>query len=94
MDGAHYENLAGRLYGVLIRVEDRLGGEQTQLLHYFTEVGEYGLALEEIAGALAQGAIAITDGERSDMLALARTMKMDDLVPRALGFCPRTTGTG
>jgi hypothetical protein len=35
-------------------------GEQTRLLHHFIEVDEYELALEEIAGALAQHAIAIT----------------------------------
>lgn len=48
---------------------DRLRGEQAQLLHHFIEVGEYGLALEEIAGALAQDKIAVTDQERGDMLA-------------------------
>lgn len=48
----------------------------------------YGLALEDVVGALAQDTIAVTDRERSDMLALARTMKMDELVSCALGFCP------
>lgn len=88
MDPAYYEDLAGRLYGLLIGLEGRLGGEQAPLLHHFIEVGEYGLALEEIAGALAQDKIAITDQERGDMPALARSMKMNDLVPHALGFCP------
>src|SRR5271166_3263020 len=54
MDAEYYDDLAGRLYGLLIVLEDRLGGEQAQLLHHFIEVSEYGLALEEIAGALAQ----------------------------------------
>ena len=94
MDGAYYDDLAGRLYGLLIMLDDRLDKEQAQLLHHFIEVGEYGLALEEIAGALAQDKIGITDQERSDMLALARRMKMDDLVPHALGFCPRASGIG
>jgi hypothetical protein len=58
-------------------------------LHHFIEVGEYCLALEEIAGALAQARVPITDQERNDMLALTATMNTDDLVPRALGFCPR-----
>jgi hypothetical protein len=47
MDAAYYEDLAGRLYGLLIMLEDRLGGEQAQLLYHFIEVGEYGLALKE-----------------------------------------------
>jgi hypothetical protein len=51
--------------------------------------GKYGLAREEIAGALAQDKIAITDQERGGMLALAARIRMDDLVPHALGFCPQ-----
>ncbi len=86
---AYYEDLAGRLYGLLIGLDDRLDREDAQLLHHFIEVGEYGLALEDIAGTLARAKVPITDQERSDMLALTATMNMDDLVPRALGFCPR-----
>jgi hypothetical protein len=89
MDAAYWEDLAGRLYGLLIRLENRLGGEQAELFHEFIEVGEYGLALEEIAGALAQDKIAIANDERGDMLALADRMKMDGLVAHALGFCPQ-----
>ena len=48
MDTAYYEELAGRLYGLLIGVDDRIGSEQARLLHHFTGVGEYGLALEEM----------------------------------------------
>jgi hypothetical protein len=59
------------------------------LVHHFIEVGEYGLALEEIAGVLAQARAPVTDQERASMLVLAETMEMDDLVPHALGFCPR-----
>ena len=54
MDAAYYEELAGRLYGLLIGLDDRIGSEQAGLLHHFIEVGEYGLALEDIAGTLAQ----------------------------------------
>ena len=50
---------------MLIVLEDRLGGGQAVLLfHEFIAVGEYGLALEEIGGALGQDKIAITDQER------------------------------
>ena len=74
----------GRLYGLLIGLDDRIGSEQARLLHHFIEVGEYGLALEEIAGTLAQDTIAITGQERDDMLALAARMNLDGgLVPRA-----------
>ena len=89
LDAAYYEDLAGRLYGLLIGLDDRLDREDAQLFHHFIEVGEYGLALEDIAGALAHAKMPITDQERSDMLALTASMNMDDLVPHALGFCPR-----
>lgn len=90
MDAAYYEDLQGRLFGLLIVLEDRLGARDAEQLHEFIAVGEYGLALEEMAGVLAQAGTSITDQERGDMLALARRMKMDDdLVPRALAFCPR-----
>ena len=76
MDAAYYEELAGRLYGLLIGMDDRIDSEQTQLLHHFIDVGEYGLALEEIAGTLAQDTIAVTRQERGDMLARAAQMKL------------------
>ena len=91
MDTAYYEELAGRLYGLLIGLYDRIGSEQARLLHHFIDVGEYGLALEEIADTLAQDAIAITGQERAAMLALAARMKLEGgLVPRALAACPQT----
>jgi hypothetical protein len=89
MDAAYCEDLAGRLYSLLIGLDDRIGSEQAQLLHHFIEVGEYGLALEEIAGTLAQDAIAVTDPGAPDMMALAARLKLEgDLVPRALAACP------
>ena len=50
-------------------------------MRHFIEVGEYGLALEDIADTLAQAEVAITDQECSDMLALTATMNLDDLAP-------------
>ena len=93
MDAAYYEELAGRLYGLLIGLDDRIGREQARWLHHVIDVGEYGLALEDIAGTLAQDAIAVTDQERLDMMTLAARMNLEGgLVPRALAACPRTQG--
>jgi hypothetical protein len=90
MDGAYYEDLAGRLYGLVIRLSDRLPADQARWLHHVTEVCEYGLALEDMAGMLAHGQIAITSQERGDMLALADRMKMKGGATRqALESCPR-----
>lgn len=68
MDAADWEDLAARPYGLLIMLQHRLGGEQAELFHELIEAREYGLALEEIASALAQDKIAITDQEHGDML--------------------------
>lgn len=88
MDAAYYEDLAGRLYGLVIRLSDRLPAAQVQWLHHVTEVGEYGLALEDMAGMLAHAQVAITGQERGDMLTLAGQMKMAGLVGDALRRCP------
>ena len=83
LGSAYYEGLAGRLYGLLIGLDDRLDRDAVRQLYHFIEVGEYGLALEEIAGALANAKVPITNQERGEMLALTSTMKLDNLVPRA-----------
>ena len=84
-DTAYYEDLAGRLYGLVIRLDDRLSSDQAQWLHHVTEVGEYGLALDDMAAILAHGKIAITDQERRDLLALAEQMKAEGAAARC---CP------
>jgi hypothetical protein len=66
-----YEDLAGRLYGLLIRLEDRMNCDDASIIHQFTGSRHYGLALEEIARTVAHRAIGITDRERADVLALA-----------------------
>ena len=92
MTPASAEDIVGRLYGLLILVQDRLGPERAREAHHYIEVDEYGLALEAIAGLLGYLRAAITDEERDDMLALARQMKNDDFVSRALESCPHATG--
>lgn len=69
-------------------VEDRLGPEQAQWVHHVIDVDEYGLALEDMVGILAHAGAPVTDQERAGMLALARTMHMDDLVPLVLQCLP------
>ena len=76
-DSVYFEDLAGRLYGLVIIFSDRLPVDQVQWLHHVVEVGEYGLALEDLAAMLAYDKIAVTDQERGDIVALARQMGMD-----------------
>ena len=104
MDPGFYEDLAGRLYGLLIGLEDRLDSVDASAIHYFIDLRHYGLALEEIARTLAHHAIVITGQERADMLALAdqvdvlarahRTPRIDDLVRPAIRACPPRPDAG
>ena len=76
-DSVYFEDLAGRLYGLVIIFSDRLAADQVQWLHHVVDVGEYGLALEDLAAMLACNKVAVTDQERGDIVALARQMGMD-----------------
>jgi hypothetical protein len=89
MDNEYYEDLAGRLYGLVIRLSDRMPADRAGWVHHVTEVGEYGLALEDLAAILAHGKTAITDQERADMLALGRKMTLRQDLAGVLGTCPR-----
>ena len=89
MDNAYYEDLAGRLYGLVIRLSDRMPADSAGWVHHVTEVGEYELALEDLAAILAHGKTAITDQERADMLALGRRMTLRHDLAGVLGACPR-----
>jgi hypothetical protein len=76
-DSAYFEDLAGRLYGLVISLSDRLPADQARWLHHVVDVGEYGLALEDLAAMLAYDKIAVSDQEHGDIGALARQMGMD-----------------
>jgi hypothetical protein len=90
----NFEEIGGCLRGLLIRLEDRLPAEVVGEIAEFTDVGEFGLALELVADVLGGGALPVADGERSDMLGLAQQMQMGDRVSRALGLCPGLGETG
>lgn len=88
MDRAYYEEIAGQLHGLLIRLDDRLRGKDITLIAEFIDVNELGLALEQLADVLSEDEQPLASDERADMLALVARMQMDDRVPRALQFCP------
>ena len=93
MDTAWYEELRGQLFSLLIMIEDRLGHEQARWVHHVIDVDEYGLALEDMVGILAYAKAPVTDHERAGMLALARALHLDDLVPSIL-HCPAAGHAG
>jgi hypothetical protein len=53
MDAARYDDLRGRLLGLLIRLGDRLTLHAQDLMHELLDHNELGLALEMMCGALA-----------------------------------------
>jgi hypothetical protein len=88
VDRAYYEEIAGLLHGLLIRLDDRLPGKDITLIAEFIEANELGLALEQLADVLSEDERPLSADERADMLALVDRMQMGDRVPRALTFCP------
>lgn len=89
MDNVQYEDLAGRLYGLVIRLSDRMPADTAGWVHHVTEAGEYALALEDLSAILAHGKTAITDQERADMLTLGTGMTLRRDLAAVLGACPR-----
>lgn len=47
-DRAHYEEIAGTLHGLLVRLDDRLPGKDITLIAEFIDASELGLALEQM----------------------------------------------
>jgi hypothetical protein len=88
VDRAYYEEIAGQLHGLLIRLDDRLPGKDVTLIAEFIDANELGLALEQMADVLSEDEQPLNADERADMLVLVDRMQMGDRVPLALQFCP------
>lgn len=88
MDRGYYEEIAGLLHGLLIRLDGRLPDTVVPEIAEYIDHNELALALQWMADALSEDGQPLSADERADMLALARRMKMDDGVPRALASCP------
>jgi hypothetical protein len=58
-DPGYSGDLAGRLYGLVIIFSGRLPADQARWLYHVVEVGEYDLALQDLAAMLACGRIII-----------------------------------
>ena len=68
MDPGFYEDLTGRLDGLLIVLEDRLNCEDAPVIHQFTGARHDALALEEIARTVAHREIGSTVREHAGVL--------------------------
>ena len=72
MDPGFYQDLTGRLYGLLIVLEHRLNCDDTSVIYQFTGARHDALALEQIARTAAHRAIGITVREHAGVLAWRR----------------------
>jgi hypothetical protein len=88
VDRGYYEEIAGLLRALLIRLADRLPTQVATEIAEEIDHNELGIALEWMAEALSEGRQPLSAEERADMLALADRMKMDDLIPDAISRCP------
>jgi hypothetical protein len=88
VDRAWYEEIAGVLHGLLIRLDDRLPGKDISMIAEFIDADELGLALEQMAHLLAKDKQPVSAEERADILSLAKRMRMGNSVPSALAICP------
>lgn len=88
VDRAYYEEIAGELRGLVIRLDDRLTESDTTLIMEYIDANELGLALEQMADVLSEDEHPLSQDERADMLRLAKRMQMGDRVPSTLELCP------
>jgi hypothetical protein len=90
VDAARYDDLRGRLMGLLIRLGDRLDLKTQEWTQEFVDHNELGLALETMADALSEAGASIADQERAEILVLVAEMKMSDRVAGALTLCTKS----
>jgi hypothetical protein len=87
-DEAESDEIAARLRGLMILLDDRLSAGDLVFVAEFIDAGELGLALEQMADALCEDEAPVARTERADMLALAARMNLGARVSSALRLCP------
>jgi hypothetical protein len=78
----------------MMLLDDRLSARDLVFVAEFIDVGELGLALEQMADALCEGEAPVARTERADMLALAERMNLDSRVSGVMRFCPECLEQG
>lgn len=84
-----WREIRDQLFNLLSRLEDRLPTHQIEFVREFIDVGEWGIALEQMASVLSEDELGLRDDERADFIALNKRLGMGTGVPDALSFCPR-----
>jgi hypothetical protein len=88
VEAGYYDELRGRLVGLLIQLEDRLPPADRTWIEEFIDQAEYGIALERMCELLGEATASISAKERSDLLALGATMGISPSVGQILDAVP------
>jgi hypothetical protein len=81
-DAAYYEDLRGRMRGVLIQLGAALSTEDAALLDELIDANEPGVALEILVDALMDASTEVPSEARSDMANLADIMGMTEVAEK------------
>jgi hypothetical protein len=82
-DSAYYEDLQGRLRGLLIGLQDRFTHDQAAILDELINANEYGVALEMMTGILVEVDASIPNEQIEEIVRLAEQMSLSNVVRTA-----------
>ena len=86
MEHAHYEEAAGKLRGLLIRLDDRLSANDLSLVTEFINANELGVALEWMADSLSKDKQPLSVDERATYWRWSRVCRWASESPGRLRF--------
>ena len=82
-DSTHYEDLQGRLRGLLIEFQNRFAREQGSMLDELIDANECGIALEMMTEILAEADASIPKDQINQIAQLAEEMKLPTVLKLA-----------
>ena len=88
MDFLTHADLTGRIRGLVILLDDKIDIEQSRAADELIDGDEFGPALEQLAGVLAEAGTPLPDDLRTDFDRLATQVGNRDRVMELLQACP------
>ena len=88
MDFLTHADLTGRIRGLVIMLDEKITIDQSRRAEELVDAAEFASALEELAGFLAAGPIALPDDLRVDFDRLSTQVGNHDAVMAVLARCP------